>query len=89
MGRNEKVKYPKPSDSHIRIDGRLGRTLAVEFQGCYHYVDRHSVSDGYKYDDTLFLQGDIPASMLGYCMENGIDAIEVQAVPRQAVQDSM
>ena len=73
VGKNEKVKYPKPSDSHIRIDGRLGRTLAVEFQGCYHYVDRHSVSDGYKYDDTLFLQGDIPVSMLEYCMENGID----------------
>ena len=73
VGKNKKVKYPKPSDSHIRIDGRLGRILAVEFQGCYHYVDRHSVSDGYKYDDTLFLQGDIPVSMLEYCMENGID----------------
>jgi len=77
VGKNEKVKYPKPSDSHIRIDGRLGRTLAVEFQGCYHYVDRRFVSDQfsdrYKYDDTLFLQGDIPASMLDYCMENGIN----------------
>ena len=25
------------------------------------------------YDETIYLQGDIPASMLDYCMENGID----------------
>ena len=73
VGKNEKVKYPKPSDSHIRIDGRLGRTLAIEFQGCYHYVDKHAMREGDDYDETLFLQGEIPASMFGYCMENGID----------------
>ena len=72
VGKNKKVKYPKPSDAFVRIDGRLGRTLAVEFQGCYHYVDREMVSEDEEYD-CMFMQGKIPTSMLGYCMENGID----------------
>ena len=73
VGKNKKVKYPKPSDAFVRIDGRLGRTLAVEFQGCYHYVDMRAMREDEEYDSTMFLQGEIPTSMLGYCMENGID----------------
>ena len=55
VGKNEKVKYPKPSDAYIRIDGRLGRTLAIEFQGCYHYVDKHAMYEGENYDEIMFL----------------------------------
>ena len=73
VGKNTKVKYPEPSNANIRIDGRLGRTLAIEFQGCYHYVDKHAMLEGENYDETMFLQGEIPASMFAYCMENGID----------------
>ena len=73
VGKGKKVRYPAPSNAPIKIDGRLGRTLAVEFQGCYHYVDRHAMCEDGDYDETIYLQGDIPASMLDYCMENGID----------------
>jgi hypothetical protein len=71
VGENDKALY-NITHNFVRVDGRLGRRLAIEFQGCYHYVDKHALVEEGVYDDTLFLQSDIPKKMIEYCKANGI-----------------
>ena len=72
VGDKDKVLYDI-THAFVRVDGRLGRRLAIEFQGCYHYVDKHALVENADYDETIYLQSDIPAKMIEYCLANGIE----------------